>query len=88
MPPFLFPGFSKRTANRRLLMRAHDKGDFRNITAPDRMNGLNTVQLSYQTNTSEILMSVTIASILNLVGPDMMGGPSHCPAFIRREEAA
>jgi hypothetical protein len=25
MPPFLFPGFSKRTANRRLLIEAHDK---------------------------------------------------------------
>src|SRR5260370_41564743 len=36
------------------------------------MSGLNTLQLSYQTNTSEIFMSVTIASIFNLVGPDMM----------------
>ena len=36
------------------------------------MNGLNAGQLSYETNTSEVFMPITIASILNLMGPDMM----------------
>src|SRR2546430_2414536 len=36
------------------------------------MNGLNTVQLLTKQIPRRFLMSVTIASILNLVGPDMM----------------
>jgi sec-independent protein translocase protein TatA len=36
------------------------------------MNGLNTAQLFLRNNTSEIFMPMTIASILNLMGPDMM----------------
>ena len=36
------------------------------------MNGLNAAQPSYETNISEIFMPITIASIMNLMGPDMM----------------
>lgn len=36
------------------------------------MNGLNDAQRPYETNISEIFMLITIASIMNLMGPDMM----------------
>src|SRR5437588_11215099 len=37
------------------------------------MNGLNAEQLSYETNIiREFFMPITIASIMNLMGPDMM----------------
>ena len=37
------------------------------------MNGLNAAKLSYEPNISEIsLWLLTIASIMNLMGPDMM----------------
>jgi sec-independent protein translocase protein TatA len=36
------------------------------------MNGLNTVQLSYQTKLRRFFMPITLASIFNLMGPDMM----------------
>jgi|SRR4029450_10526091 sec-independent protein translocase protein TatA len=37
------------------------------------MNGLNAEQLSYKTDNSEIFfMPITIASITNLIGPDLM----------------
>ena len=35
------------------------------------MNGLNAAQLSYETN-RDLFMPITIASIMNLMGPDMM----------------
>src|SRR6266446_1615312 len=37
------------------------------------MNGLNAAQLSYETNIiRDFFMPITIASIMNLMGPDMM----------------
>ena len=36
------------------------------------MNGLNAAKLPYKPNISEIFMVITIASIMNLMGPDMM----------------
>ena len=36
------------------------------------MNGLNDTERPYETNISEIFMLITIASIMNLMGPDMM----------------
>jgi sec-independent protein translocase protein TatA len=36
------------------------------------MNGLNAAQLSYETNNPIFFMPITIASIKNLMGPDMM----------------
>ena len=36
------------------------------------MKQLNAEQLSYETNIPEIFMLITIASIMNLMGPDMM----------------
>jgi sec-independent protein translocase protein TatA len=36
------------------------------------MNGLNAAQLSYETNIPRFFMPITIASIMNLMGPDMM----------------
>jgi sec-independent protein translocase protein TatA len=36
------------------------------------MNGSEAEGLSYETNISEIFMPITIASITNLIGPDMM----------------
>src|SRR5260370_38106813 len=36
------------------------------------MNGLNAAQLSYETNIGDFFMPITIASIMNLMGPDMM----------------
>jgi sec-independent protein translocase protein TatA len=36
------------------------------------MNGLNAAKLPYEPNISEIFMVITIASIMNLMGPDMM----------------
>ena len=36
------------------------------------MNGLNAAQLFYETNIPSFFMPITIASIMNLMGPDMM----------------
>jgi len=36
------------------------------------MNGLNAAKLPYEPDISEIFMVITIASIMNLMGPDLM----------------
>jgi sec-independent protein translocase protein TatA len=74
MLPVLFPGFSQRPASRRLLIEAHDKRRLSgNITAPDRYEWIEH-RTTFLPNKyfGDFFMSVTIASILNLVGPDMI----------------